>query len=198
MTAARNGTAREVRSPETVRCQRRRGLPGVELRTVFDSFRRYWFYSTGFEFFIPITWRGEVRHQQRREIVEPGSILVAYPGDVFASKRVIDAGSWHSLTVDANALLELGGDRAAWEQVRLRPFARMSPHLDNLAQAVVQSLQTDRLDCVRANLRSFLVAVAGELREVAPASTPPQPAQAPVSPLQRPTPLGPPFASQPG
>jgi len=192
----RNGTAREVRSPETVRCQRRRGLPGVELRTVFDSFRRYWFYSSGFEFFVPITWCGEVRHQRRTEVVEPGSILVAYPGDVFASKRVIDAGSWHSLTVEANALIELAGDRAAWGEVRLRPFARMSARLDNLVQAVVQSLQTDRLDYVRANLRSFLVAIAGELGEAIPTST--GQAQAPVSPLQRPTPLGPPCASQPG
>jgi hypothetical protein len=180
-----------------VRSQRRRGLAGVELRTVFDSSRRYWFYATGFEFFVPITWRGEIRHQQRREMIEPGSILVAYPGDVFASKRVLEAGSWHSLMIEANALLDYCGARAAWEQVRLRPFARMSPHLESLVQAVVQSLQSDYIDCVRANLRSFLTAVASELAEPAPTPLPPAQAQAPapVSPLLRPTPLGPPYAS---
>ena len=127
---ARTGTGSEVRSPEAVRLQQRRQLPGVELRTVFDSSRHYWFCSSGFEFLVPGTWRGEVWHQGRREVLEPGSVLAAHPGDRFASRRVFQSGSWDLLTVDASALSVLGCDRAAWERVRLRPFSRLSPRLE--------------------------------------------------------------------
>lgn len=161
----RNGTGNEVKSPETVRYQRRRQLPGVELRTVFDSSSCYWFYSTGFEFFVPITWRGEIWHRRRTEVLERGSVLSAHPGDVFASRQVLYPGSWHSLTIDAKAATELAGECAAWERARLRPFAGLSPRLESNLHAVVQSMQTDPMDCVLANLRSFLVVVADELVE---------------------------------
>jgi AraC-like DNA-binding protein len=162
---ARNGTGSEVKSPETVRYQRRRRLPGVELRTVYDSSNCYWFYSTGFEFFVPVTWRGEVWHRRCKEVLEPGSVLAALPGDVFASKCVLEPGSWHSLTIDAKAMTELGGDRAAWERVRLRPFSRLSPRLESGLQAVIQSMQCDVMDIVLANLRTLVGVVADELVE---------------------------------
>ena len=191
---ARTGTGSEVRSPETVRLQRRRQLPGVELRTVFDSSRRYWFCSSGFEFLVPVTWRGEVWHQGRREVLEPGSVLAAHPGERFASKRVLQSGSWDLLTVDASALSELGGDRAAWERVRLRPFSRLSPRLGNLFQAIAESLQSDLMEIVRANLRSFLATVASELvRADADATRPLEP----PPPASRPTPPAPPPSASP-
>ena len=62
---------------EAIKYQRRQSLPGVELRTVFDSSRCYRFYSTGFEFLVPVTWRGEVWHmpdnhsRHRTRIVHP-------------------------------------------------------------------------------------------------------------------------------
>src|SRR3954469_2666088 len=92
-------TGSKAKSPETIRYQRRLRLPGVELRTIFDSSRSYLFYSTGFEFLVPITWSGEIWHHRRKARLEPGSILAAHPGDVYASKRVLQAGSWHSLTI---------------------------------------------------------------------------------------------------
>lgn len=162
---ARTGTDSEIKSPETIKYQRRGRLPGVELRTIFDSSRCYWFYSTGFEFFVPSTWRGEVWHQRRKEVLERGMVLAAHPGDVFASTGVLYPGSWDSLTIDANALAELGGHRPAWERLRLRPFSRLSPRLETLFQAVVQSLHSDLMECVRANLRTFLATVASELVE---------------------------------
>jgi hypothetical protein len=194
---ARTGTGSDVRSPEMVRHQRRRELPGVELRTVFDSSRRYWFYSSGFDFLVPVTWRGEVWHQGRTEVLESGSVLAAHPGDRFASKRVMQPGSWDLLTVDPNALAALGGDRAAWERIRLRPFSRVSPRLGTLFQAVAESLQSDLLECVQANLRTLVAAVTSELVDrdaVGPDATrPPQP-PAP----SRPTPPAPPSASPRG
>jgi hypothetical protein len=189
---ARTATGSGVRSPEMVRHQRRRELPGVELRTVFDSSRRYWFYSSGFDFLVPVTWRGEVWHQGRTEVLEPGSVLAAHPGDRFASKRVMQTGTWDLLTVDPTALAVLGADRAAWERSRLRPFSRVSPRLGVLFQAVAESLQSDLLECVRANLRSLLVAVAAELVDADATRPPPPPA------ASRPTPPAPPFASPRG
>ena len=189
---ARTGTGSEVRSPEAVRLQRRRQLPGVELRTVFDSSRRYWFCSSGFDFLVPVTWRGEVWHQGRTEVIGPGSMLAAHPGDRFASKRVLLSGSWDLLTVDASALSELGGDRAAWERIRLRPFSLLSPRLGNLFQAVGQSLQSDLMEIVRANLRSFLATVASELVDTdatRPLEPPPK--------ASRPTPPAPPPSASP-
>jgi AraC-like DNA-binding protein len=162
---ARTGTNGEVKSPETIRYQRRRQLPGIELRTVFDSSDCYLFYSTGFEFFVPSSWRGEVWHQRRKAILEPGGVLAAHPGDVFASQSVLRSGSWDSLTIDARAVAELAGERAAWDRVRLRPFSRLSPRLGGCLRAVVRSLQSDPIDCVLANLRSFLGVVADELVE---------------------------------
>ena len=97
-------------------------------------------------------------------------MLAAHPGDRFASKRVLLSGSWDLLTVDASALPELGGDRAVWEHVRLRPFSLLSPRLGNLFQAIAQSLQSDLMEIVRANLRSFLATVASELVDNAPRS----------------------------
>jgi hypothetical protein len=195
---ARTGTGSSgVRSPEMVRHQRRRELPGVELRTVFDSSRHYWFYSSGFDFLVPSTWRGEVCHQGRREVLEPGAVLAAHPGDMFASRRVLETGSWDLLTIDPSALAALGGDRAAWERGRLRPFSRVSPRLGTLFQAVAESLQSDLLECVQANLRSLVAAIAGELvaGELvdADATRPPQPPAA-----SRPTPPAPPSASPRG
>jgi AraC-like DNA-binding protein len=165
--AARLTTDVKDKSPEKIRYQRRGRLPGVELRSVLDSSRCYRFYSTCFEFFVPITWRGEVWHQRRTEVLGPGSVLAAHPGDVFASERVLDAGSWDSLTIDADTLAELGGARSTWERVRLRPFSQMSPRLAVHLHAVTNALRYLSMDCVRANLSSFLAVVAAELVEAA-------------------------------
>jgi hypothetical protein len=162
---APSGDDKPVKSPETVRYQRRAQLPGVELRTVFDSARRYWFYctSTGFELLFPGSWRGEIWHKGAKQILERGWVVAAHPGDVFASKRVLYPGNWHALTIDARALAEVSGERVVWDRVRLRPFARMSARLAGHLDAVVQSIQLDPIDIVVANLRSLLVDVAGEL-----------------------------------
>src|SRR4051812_7203561 len=112
---APTGDGSPVRSPETVRYQQRPELPGVELRTVFDSGRRYWFYCTctGFELYLPSSWRGEMWHKGGKEILERGWVLAAHGGDVFASKRVLYPGNWHALAIDARVLAELGGARVA-------------------------------------------------------------------------------------
>jgi len=114
---------------------------------------------------VPITWRGEVWHQRRKAILEPGWVLAAHPGDVFASERVLQSGSWHSLTIDDDAVAKLGGEPAAWRRGRLRPFSRLSPRLDSHLEAVVQSMRSAPMDVVLVNLRSLLAVVASELVE---------------------------------
>jgi hypothetical protein len=155
----------ETRSPETVRHQRRRLVPGVdiELRTVFDSSRCYWFHSTGFEFFVPITWHGEIWHPRGRDVVGPGSLMAAHPGDLYESRRVLQPGSWHSVTLPADVVAALGG--RAWEGLRLRPFSRLSAHAAGQLEAVVRSLRSAPLDLALADLRGFLAAAASEMVE---------------------------------
>jgi AraC-like DNA-binding protein len=159
------GSPNEIKSPETVRYQRRKRLPGVELRSVFDSSRCYRFYSTGFEFLVPVTWRGEVWHQRRTGILEPGWVLSAHPGDVFASERILQPGSWHSLTVEADALASLVDTPAAWQRIRLRPFAVLSPCLRTYLVAAIEAIQSAPMDTVEEALRGFLNVAAPELGE---------------------------------
>jgi AraC-like DNA-binding protein len=173
--SAQTRTETEVKSPETVRYQRRKRLPGVELRSVFDSSRCYRFYSTGFEFLLPVTWRGEVWHQRRKGILEPGWMLAAHPGDVYASERVLQPGSWHSLTIDADALAAIVCEQGVWDRLRLRPISPVSPQMQTHLQAVIRAMHAAPMEEVRAHLRSFLSLVAGELAEVeVPGTCPPR------------------------
>jgi AraC-like DNA-binding protein len=150
-------------TPEAIKYQRRRSLPGVELRSVFDSSRCYRFYSTGFELMVPITWRGRVWHLRRTELLEPGAVLAAHPGDVYASERVLEAGSWSSLTIDPAALATLTGK--TWDRVRLRPFARLSPALHAQLLAAMLAIQTAPVEEARERLRSLLAGLGGEVVE---------------------------------
>ena len=84
---------------------------------------------------------------------------------MFASERVLQSGSWHSLTIDDDAVAKLGGQPAAWRHGRLRPFSRLSPRLDSHLQAVVQSMRSAPMDVVLVDLRSLLAVVASELVE---------------------------------
>jgi AraC-like DNA-binding protein len=153
----------EVGTAEAIKYQRRQSLPGVELRSVFDSSRCYRFYSTGFELMVPITWRAEVWHMRRTEVLEPGCVLAAHPGDVYASVRVLEAGSWSSLTLDAEALAALTGK--PWDRVRFRPFARLTPKLHAELLTAMHAIQTAPVDEARARLCEFLAGAGEEIVE---------------------------------
>jgi AraC-like DNA-binding protein len=149
---------------ETIRYERRPDLPGVELRTVCNSARSFHFYSTGFEFLAPGTWRGEIWHRRCRHVVEPGWVLSARPGDVFVTERVHEPGCWSSLTIDGDALGSYVAERAAWDRVELRPFARMSEGLARRLSGVIRALQARAEPAeVRAALTDFLDGVFGEI-----------------------------------
>jgi len=157
---------------EAIKYQRRQSLPGVELRTVFDSSRCYRFYSTGFEFLVPVTWRGEVWHMRRTEVLEPGWVLAAHPGDVYASVRVLRPGSWSSLTLDGEALAALTGK--PWDRVRFRPLAHLSPKLHAELLAAMHAIQTAPVEEARARLVDFLAGAGDEVVETDARQTTPR------------------------
>jgi AraC-like DNA-binding protein len=151
---------------ETIQYHRRPDLPGIELRSVRDSARCFRHYSTGFEFLAPSTWRGEVWHRRRREILQPGWVLSSHPGDVFVGEHVLQGGSWSSLTIDPDALASLVAEPAAWSRLQLRPFAELSELLATRLFRVCQDLRAGaELAEVRAGLRAFLEVASRELRD---------------------------------
>jgi AraC-like DNA-binding protein len=162
MTTTR-GRGGDDGKPDTIKYQRRRSLPGVELRSAFDSRRCHRFYSTGLELLVPITWRGRVWHLRRTELLEPGAVLAAHPGDVYAIEEVLDAGGWSSLTIDPATLAALTGK--AWDRVRLRPFARLSPALHARLLAAMYAIQSAPGEEARDRLCAFLAGLRGEVIE---------------------------------
>ncbi|HET9959621.1 MAG TPA: AraC family transcriptional regulator [Polyangiaceae bacterium] len=100
----RSVNAEGAKAAQTVSFQRRSDLAGVEIRSVENAQEEAFFYSPDFEFFVPITWRGEVWHRRRRIQLEPGSILIAQPGEAFLCRRAQEAGNHISLSVEAEVM----------------------------------------------------------------------------------------------
>jgi AraC-like DNA-binding protein len=149
---------------ETIRYQRWPDLPGVELRSVSNSTRCFDFYSTGFEFLASSGWRGEVWHRRTRQVVEPGWVLSAHPGDVFVSERVLQGGCWSSLTIDPDVLASYVPERADVQRVQLRPFVKVSKRLAAQLGWMTAAMQAGAESSeVRARLGAFLGGVWREI-----------------------------------
>jgi AraC-like DNA-binding protein len=156
--------SRAGNNAETIRYQRWPDLPGVELRSVSNSVRCFDFYSTGFEFLSSSGWRGEVWHRRSRQVVEPGWMLSAHPGDVFVSERVLAGGSWSSLTIDPDVFASYVAERADMQRVQLRPFAKMSKPLAAQLGRMTEAMQAGaEASEVRARLGDFLGGVWREI-----------------------------------
>jgi AraC-like DNA-binding protein len=146
--------------------RRRRDLPGIELRTAAAAAPGFRSYSTGFEFFAPDTWCGEIWHRRHRRTVGPGWVLSAHPGDVFVSGQIVQPGAWSSLTIDADVLASYVPDRAAWDGLQLRPFAKMSVDLARQLRWVMEALPADvGVRELRGGLSAFLATASRELAE---------------------------------
>jgi AraC-like DNA-binding protein len=129
---------------ESVRFRRRDDLPGLEVRDVENSGRRWRCFSTGYEFLAPRTWRGEVLHRRTQYAVVPGTLFCSRPGEVFTTPRIHSAGSGSALTIDpelfASYLAEHG---LALDNVGLRTFVHMSPRLSQRLQSVLELMQPE-------------------------------------------------------
>ena len=129
-------------SKEIVSVQRRRDLPGIELRSLANSARAFHGYSTDFAFFAPTTWRGEVWHRRRQVLMEPGTLLCAHPGDVFLARRVTVPGGGNFLTIDARAFREyLADSPQPTGTLQLRAFTTMSTLLQEKLLELVQIIR---------------------------------------------------------
>ena len=94
------------------------------------------------------------------------------PGDVYASVRVLRAGSWSSLTIDGEALAAMTGK--PWDRVRFRPRARLSPKLHAELLAAMHAIQSrPRRRGARA-LVDFLAGVGDEVVETDARQTTPR------------------------
>jgi AraC-like DNA-binding protein len=118
-------------SRELVSFYRHTELPGVEIRALRDCARTFHCYSTEFQFFVPITWRGEVWHQRRLVAMGPGTVLCARPGEIFSCRRVIEAGAANFLAIDADVFHKyLSNQPLATSKPEPRPFTKMSKPLE--------------------------------------------------------------------
>jgi AraC-like DNA-binding protein len=129
-------------SRELVSFHRRSELPGVEIRSLHNCARRFHCYSTEFQFFVPVTWSGEVWHQRRQLVMVPGAVLCAHPGELYFCRRVIEPGAANFLGIEASVLDEYLPEQLLSEKQRLRPFTNMSQLLEQRLQRVVREVRS--------------------------------------------------------
>jgi AraC-like DNA-binding protein len=149
-------------TPEKVSLFRNEGVPGAEVRVVGASARAWSFYSTGFEFVAPGSWLGDVRHRGATALLEPGRVLCAAPGEMFAAQRVRRAGSRASLLIEEGwltAYLDQAGLRP--QRPQLRPVARMSTPLAAALLGVFRAFQADgtKLEVQTSLVEFFTLAI---------------------------------------
>jgi AraC-like DNA-binding protein len=146
---------------ERVGFRRRDDLPGVEVRDVENSGRRWRCFSTGYEFLAPRTWHGEILHRRARYQVVPGTMFCARPGEVFTTPRIRRAGSGSAITFDPELFGRyLAEHGLALEDLALRTLVHMSPRLSRRLQSVLDLL---RPETPALELQSSVVSLVGTL-----------------------------------
>jgi AraC-like DNA-binding protein len=156
-----------AKSQEQVSFHRRSELPGVELRSLKNCARTFHCFSTGFQFFAPITWQGELWHRRRQVVMAPGTVLCARPGEAFFSRRVIKPGTVNFLTIDASVFQQYLSDQPRQASApRLRAFTKMSRLLEDKLQQISRVIQPgpSALEVQTATLE-FIAVLASELLE---------------------------------
>jgi AraC-like DNA-binding protein len=161
-----------VRPEETVGFRRRVELPGVEVRDVENSARRWRCFSTGFEFLAPRTWEGEVLHRRRQQRVGPGMVFCTYPEEVFTTPRVLAAGGGSAVTIDPEVFAALLAEHDLTPgTLDMTPFVTMS---DTLSSRMATLFRLMRPETTPMELQSSLVDLAAALvgEAVAPGPAP--------------------------
>jgi AraC-like DNA-binding protein len=127
---------------ESVTFRRRDELPGVEVRDVENSARRWRCFSTGFEFLAPRTWQGEILYRRHQQAVVPGMMFCAFPEEVFTTPRVHRAGGGSAITIDADRFhAYLADHNLGPYQFDLREFVEMSDLLSARVQRVLRLMR---------------------------------------------------------
>jgi AraC-like DNA-binding protein len=134
---ANQGTLREA-----VTFFRRQELPGVEIRDVENSSRRWRCFGTGFEFMAPRSWSGDILYRRQQRTLRPGMLFCSHPGEVYTTPRVHRAGSGAALIIDPKTfdgyLVEQG---ASLQQLDMHRFVDMSGVLSTRLHAVFRLMQ---------------------------------------------------------
>lgn len=152
---------------EIVSFHRRGELAGVEIRNVKNSARAFRCYSADFEFFAPITWRGEVWHRRRQTVLGPGSVLCAHPGEVFLARRVLASGSASFVTIDARVFHEyLAKHARPAGKLQLRPFTNLSKRLRERLFTLIEVVRPGpSAPAIERAMQAFVTAMVEELLE---------------------------------
>lgn len=156
---------------ELVAYSRRADYPGLEACTLRFSAHPWRRYSRGYEFFAPTSGHARVWHRRRVGLIEPGGVLCAHPGEVFAAQQVLVHGSARSLTLDASLMARcLSAHGISSERVRLRGMGTASSVLLRSLLRVWKDLQgapTARV--IEGSVADFVAALVEESIEERPA-----------------------------
>lgn len=145
--------------------RRRSDFPGVEIRTVERSAATWNAYSAEYELFIPHTWRGRVWHRRRCEMLEPGLVLCAHPGDVYRATNGHVTGLCSTLAIDANLLGAFVEERSISRvALSLRPVARMSVRFKEHLFEIHEALAPDKGPSeIKAALEALVATLVDEI-----------------------------------
>src|SRR5262249_29790396 len=140
--------ARDMSKPaqtaERIEFRRHRQLPGLEALLLRDSDRCFSCYSADYEFIVPGSWCGEVRHGKHVVALEPGAVLCTRPGDAFGAQRGLVPGSIDALLIEPSAFgryLEEHDVHPGTLTLRGRP--RLSPELARQLRRVFEAFQAE-------------------------------------------------------
>jgi len=147
--------------------QRRGELAGVEIRALKDSARTYYCYGTGFQFFAPLTWHGELWHRRRRVVIGPGMVLCTHPGEVLSVQRVTTSGAVNVLSIDPSVFQSyLAAHSLSANDLQLRGSTTMSRALEQSLLQVFRVVRPGpRSGEVRAAMAEFLELMVVDLLE---------------------------------
>lgn len=115
-------------------------LAGLELRQVENSDRSWGFLNTDYQFLISTSWTGMVWHRQRDELLAPGRMLCARPGELLLA-RTGDQGKVLCISVEPELLKASAPLQDLTSGCQFRSLAHVSLCLSTAIEALTASLQ---------------------------------------------------------
>jgi AraC-like DNA-binding protein len=153
------------RSEEIVGFRRRAEVPGIEVRDVENSARRWRCFSTGFEFLAPRTWQGEILHRRRQRVVRPGMIFCTHPEEVFTTPRVLAAGGGSAVTIDPDVFAGLLAEHGLTpDAIDVASFVTMSGTLSARIAAVFRLMRPESTAmALQSSVVDLVAALVGDV-----------------------------------
>lgn len=138
-------------------CWRRLDVPGLEIRGVQSGAAEVACYSTGYEFVVPTTWRGTVRHRGRSIPLGTGRVLCAAPEEMYVLRSsTASDGAWHVVSLDPWVLGRYVTAGMAPQGARV--LASDAPLSDRIQHGLLALLHSRHPDASRQQVESALTA----------------------------------------